>query len=99
MGIVFGIISKWVRAFTVPVGFLFLAAGFGIMIIKPSAVCLLIGCLLAGMSISLASPQCILQVSELCSSSQELALAAALIMAVITGFFSIKGWERYRPEK
>ena len=39
------------------------------------------GCFIAGMSISLVSPQCILQTSAFCRTSQELALSAAIIMA------------------
>ncbi len=81
MGIVFGKFSKRLGVFTIPLGFLFMAAGFLIMIARANVVFLYIGCLLAGMSISLVSPQCILQASSFCKSSQELAMAAAVIMA------------------
>lgn len=81
MGIVFGKFSNRLGAFTIPLGFLFMAAGFLIMIARANVVFLYIGCLLAGMSISLVSPQCILQASSFCKSSQELAMAAAVIMA------------------
>lgn len=81
MGIAFGIFSKRLGVFTIPLGFLFMVAGFLVMIAKANVACLYIGCLLAGMSISLVSPQCILQASSFCKSSQELAMAAAIIMA------------------
>ncbi|MCD8217886.1 MAG: MFS transporter [Clostridiales bacterium] len=81
MGIAFGIFSKRLGVFTIPLGFLFMVAGFLVMIAKANVACLYIGCLLAGMSISLVSPQCILQASSFCKSSQELAIAAAVIMA------------------
>ncbi|MCD8150835.1 MAG: MFS transporter, partial [Clostridiales bacterium] len=81
MGIAFGIFSKRLGVFTIPLGFLFMVAGFLIMIARANVACLYIGCLLAGMSISLVSPQCILQASSFCKSSQELAMAAAVIMA------------------
>lgn len=81
MGAAFGKLSKYLEARTIPLGFAFMALGFGVLIVRPSVVCLYAGCLLAGMSISLVSPQCILQTSSLCNSSQELALAAALVLA------------------
>lgn len=81
MGVAFGKLSKHLEARTIPLGFALVALGFGVIILRPNIVCLYAGCLLAGMSISLVAPQCILQTSSLCSSSQELALAAALVMA------------------
>lgn len=81
MGIAFGAFSRRLGAFTIPLGFVFMAVGFLVMLLKANVGCLFIGCLLAGMSISLVSPQCILQTSVLSHSPAEAALAAALIMA------------------
>ena len=81
MGIAFGFFSRRLGSFTIPLGFCFMAAGFFILLCRPNTVCLFTGCLLAGMSISLVSPQCILQASKLSHNAREAALAAALIMA------------------
>ncbi|MCD7919308.1 MAG: MFS transporter [Clostridiales bacterium] len=81
MGILFGKFSQRLGVFTIPLGFLFMAVGFLVMVAGANIVFLYVGCLLAGMSISLVSPQCILQASSFCKSSQELAMAAAAIMA------------------
>ena len=81
MGIAFGFFARRLGSFTIPLGFCFMAAGFFILLCRPNTVCLFTGCLLAGMSISLVSPQCILQASRLSRDARGAALAAALIMA------------------
>lgn len=81
MGILFGAFSRRLGRFTIPLGFVFMAAGFFLIQMRPAMVSMYVGCFIAGMSISLVSPQCILQTSAFCHTSQELALSAAVIMA------------------
>lgn len=81
MGILFGAFSRRLGRFTIPLGFVFMAAGFFLIQVRPAMSSMYVGCLIAGMSISLVSPQCILQTSSFALTSQELALSAAIIMA------------------
>ncbi len=81
MGIGFGFFAKRLGVFTIPLGFVFMALGFLVLLSRACVPCLYVGCFLAGMSISLISPQCVLLASSLCKTSQELAMAAAIIMA------------------
>ena len=81
MGIAFGTISRKVGVCTIPIGFLCVAVGFGILISSTSIVCLFAGSLIAGMSISLVSSQALLQLSSYAETPQESALAAALVFA------------------
>ncbi len=81
MGILFGVFSRRLGRFTIPLGFVFMAAGFFLIQMRPDMISMYAGCFIAGMSISLVSPQCILQTSAFCRTSQELALSAAIIMA------------------
>ncbi|WP_288616777.1 MFS transporter [uncultured Eubacterium sp.] len=81
MGIAFGFLAKKLDVCTIPVGYVFLALGFFVIIINPNIVCLFIGCLLAGMSISLVTPQCILQTGMYAATPQESAMATAVVLA------------------
>ena len=81
MGIAFGAISRRIGVCTIPLGFLLVAVGFGVMIFRQNLVCLFAGSLIAGMCISLVSAQGLLQVSALAENPKESALASALIFA------------------
>ena len=81
MGVFFGAFSRRLGRFTIPLGFAFMAAGFFLIQMSPSIISMYAGCFIAGMSISLVSPQCLLQISAFCHTSQEQALSAAVIMA------------------
>ena len=80
-GIAFGPVARKLGVCTVPVGFALAAVGFSIIVLQPSIVCLYAGSLIAGMSISMVSPQSLMQISAQCTTPQESALASALVFA------------------
>lgn len=80
-GIAFGPVARKLGVCTVPVGFALAAVGFSIIVLQPSIVCLYAGSLIAGMSISMVSPQALMQISAQCTTPQESALASALVFA------------------
>ncbi len=80
MGILFGFVSSKIGLKTIPIGFFILAIGFIIMSKANYASVFYLGSFLAGSSISLTLPQCMLRVSLL-DNKEEVTLGLAIVMA------------------
>lgn len=77
-GLIFGLLASKVGSFTIPIGALSMVAGYLLMGFSSNIALMVIGCLLAGSSVSLFMPSCMMVASH--QKGRE-TLASAMILA------------------
>jgi MFS family permease len=80
MGLCFGKISSKISILSIPLGFFILACGIVLISFSVSKNLIFCGCLIAGASISLVMPQCLLNVSNQINSNYS-AFACAIVLS------------------
>ena len=80
MSVFFGKITGVIGTKTVPVGFILLAIGAALLNFSGNLVTLFAGCFIAGTSISMVMPQCMLQAS-MSGKPEQIAMSTAIVMA------------------